>query len=276
MSMVSLAPSMVEIVKVVDEAPGVKTIYVSPPNFAEPAPGQFNMIYIKGFGEVPVSLSDISLRGSKLVLGHTVRTVGSVTRALLNAAKVGAVIGIRGPYGNGWPLKSSAGKDLLIVAGGIGLAPLRPVIKYVESRRNEFGRLILLYGARTPEDMLYKYELEKYRSIPNSVVKYSIDKPYPGWREYVGFVTDLIDHVDIDPRNTVAFVCGPEIMMKVAARKLVAKGLRKEDIYLSLERRMRCGIGICGTCQLGHLFICRDGPVFSYDVVEEYMQVEGL
>jgi len=272
----SLLPIITKILSVVDEAPSVKTIYISIPYSAEPLPGQFNMIYVKGYGEVPVSLSEISRRGGRLVLGHTVRAAGSVTRALINTAKPGVSIGVRGPYGKGWPVKESMGRDVVVVAGGIGLAPLRPVIKHVESRREDYGKLVILYGARTPEDMLFKYELDKYKSMPNTTVKLSIDKPHPEWREYVGFVTDLIDHVELDPKNTVAFVCGPEIMMKVAAKKLLAKGLRKDSIYLSLERRMRCGTGICGTCQLGHFFVCRDGPVFSYEAVEDYLRVEGL
>jgi len=254
----------------------VTTFYFSPHDFADPLPGHIYMIFVYGFAEVPVSFSEISRRDGKLVLGHTVRAVGSVTRALVNTAKPGVSIGVRGPYGNGWPVKESAGRDVLIIAGGIGLAQLRPVIKHVESRREDYGKLVILYGARTPEDMLFKYELSRYESIPNTTVKLSVDKPQPEWRGHVGFVTDLIDHVELDPKNTVAFVCGPEIMMKVAAKKLLAKGLRKDSIYLSLERRMRCGTGICGTCQLGHFFVCKDGPVFSYEAVEDYLRVEGL
>lgn len=271
-----LTPIMTEITKIIDEAPNIKTFYVSLTDFTEPIPGQFNMIYIKGFGEVPISVSEISRKGNKLIIGHTIRAIGSVTQAFFNIAKIGTYIGIRGPYGNGWPLKNSTGRDIMIIAGGIGLAPLRPVIKYVENHRNEYGKLIILYGARTPLDMIFKYELDKYRLIPDTIVKLSIDKPYPGWREYVGFVTDLINMVDIDSKNVDAYVCGPEIMMMVATKKLISKGLRKDSIYLSLERRMRCGVGICGTCQLGHLFVCKDGPVFNYSMIEDYLKVEGL
>jgi len=273
---VSLVPIMTEIVRVIDEAPNVKTFYISLTDYQEPMPGQYNMIYVRGFGEVPISVSGIYRRGGKLILGHTVRAIGSVTQAFFNKAEVGTYVGIRGPYGNGWPLKESVGRDVMIVAGGIGMAPLRPVVEYIREHRNDYGKFILLYGARTPMDLLYKYELNKYRAIPNSIVRYSIDKPYPGWYEYVGFVTDLINMVDVDPKNTIAYVCGPEIMIKVATRILLNKGFKKDDIYVSLERRMRCGVGLCGTCQLGHLFVCKNGPIFNYSVVEDYLKIDGL
>ncbi len=271
-----LTPLPAVVTGVIDEAPLVKTIYVALRDFPEPAPGQFNMVYARGLGEVPISVSDAFRRGDRLVIAHTVRSVGAVTKHLTTFIEVGSQVGIRGPYGRGWPLEGMEGMDVLIVGGGIGLAPLRPIIRYVEARRDSFGRLFILYGARTPHDLIYKHELGKYTEIPNSVVKVSIDKPYEGWTGYVGFVTDLIDRIDLDPSRTTAYVCGPEVMMKVAVRRLASRGLKADKMFLSLERRMRCGMGVCGTCQFGHYFVCKDGPVFSYDELMNYLWVDGI
>jgi NAD(P)H-flavin reductase len=188
----------------------------------------------------------------------------------------GTFIGVRGPYGNGWPLKEAEGKDIVIIGGGIGMAPLRPIIKYIERNREKFGRVNILYGARTPKDLLYKYELDSYNNIPNAKLMLSSDTPAPGWTHHVGFVTDLIDKVDVDTKNSVVYVCGSEVMMRVATRKLLGKGFKKDNVFVSLERRMRCGIGVCGTCQFGHYFVCKDGPVFRYSDIEEYFLVEGI
>ena len=271
-----LVPRVGRVVRVVEEAPLVRTYHIRVGGLAEPEPGQFNVLYVKGFGEVVISVSNYSRVDSDLVVEHTVRAVGAVTSYMHSSIDTGSLVGVRGPYGRGWPLREFEGFDVLIVGGGIGLAPLRPVLKYVARSRDRFGRLVLLYGARRPVDMLYKYEYGEYRAIPNSSVLFSIDMPYVGWDGYVGFVTDLIDRVDLDPRSSVAFVCGPEVMMKVAAAKLVKRGFREDRVFLSLERRCRCGIGICGTCQLGHFFVCRDGPVFSYQEVRDYLAVSGL
>ncbi|MEM4827812.1 MAG: FAD/NAD(P)-binding protein [Desulfurococcaceae archaeon] len=240
-------------------------------------PGQFNMIYYWGVGEVPVSISNLPLhREGYTLVEHTVKSVGTVTKAIVGSTKVGSSLGLRGPYGRGWPLREYEGFNLLLVAGGLGLAPLRPVIKYVSTRRDAYGKFYILYGARTPGDLLYKYELDEYSRIPGSKLLLSSDKWVEEWKHHVGFVTDLIDHVDLNPAETVVFVCGPEIMMKVAVTKLLHRGFRKDRVYVSLERRMRCGVGVCGTCQLGHLFVCKNGPVFSYEEVEDYLAVEGM
>ncbi|MEM4564165.1 MAG: FAD/NAD(P)-binding protein [Desulfurococcaceae archaeon] len=271
-----LTPSLATVTGVIDEAPLVKTMYVALMDFPDPAPGQFNMVYAKGLGEVPISISDAFRRGDKLVIAHTIRSVGAVTKYFITSIEVGSQVGIRGPYGRGWPLEEVKGMDVLIVGGGIGLAPLRPIIRYVEAHRDSFGKILILYGARTPHDLLYKYELGKYADIPNSVVKISIDKPYEGWTGYVGFVTDLINYIDLDPGKTAAYICGPEVMMKVAVRRLIERGLKADKIFLSLERRMRCGMGVCGTCQFGHYFVCKDGPVFSYYELMNYLWVDGI
>lgn len=269
-------PQRALVVKVVEEAPNVKTIYVRIPHFPKPAPGQFCMLCTR-FGEIPISVSKIERRGESLVLGYTVRAVGTVSRYVVDSVAPGMFIGVKGPFGRGWPIDRVKGTNILVVAGGIGLAPLRPLIEYVMERRDEYGELTILYGARSPRDMLYKTELEEYRSIPNTRVLLSIDRPFNGWKGYVGFVTDLIDRVErLAGENTSVFICGPEVMMRVAVKKLIAKGFRKDSIFLSLERRMRCGYGICGSCQFGHFFVCKDGPVFSYHEIEDYLWVEGI
>lgn len=275
MSAGRLLPIRGRVVRIVDEAPLVRTYHIEVGDFPTPMPGQFNVLYVKGMGEVVISVSNYAPTG-RSVVEHTVRAVGAVTNYIYNNVGVGSQVGVRGPYGKGWPVREFGGYDILIVGGGIGLAPLRALIKHVSKNRDEYGRFTLLYGARRPVDMLFKYEYEEYGGIPNSEVLFSIDIPHTGWRGYVGFVTDLIDRVKLDPASTAAFVCGPEVMMKVAADKLVKRGVKEDRVFLSLERRCRCGIGICGTCQLGHYFICKDGPVFSYQDVKQYVTVRGL
>lgn len=261
----------------IHETSDVKTFILRVNREYSALPGQFNMIYYWGIGEVPLSIANMPIvREHYTIVEHTVKAIGTVTRALVKFTKTGSIVGLRGPYGRGWPLREYEDFNVLLVAGGLGLAPIRPVIKYIESRRDSYGLLYILYGARTPSDMLYRYEYEYYSKIPGTKLMLSSDIKTEGWRHHVGLVTDLITLVDIDPSNTVAFICGPEVMMKTTARKLMEKGFRKDRIYLSLERRMRCGIRICGTCQLGPLFVCENGPVFSYEEVEDLLQVKGV
>lgn len=273
----SLVPTWGKVVRVIDEAPLVRTYHVEAEDFEEPLPGQFNVLYVKGVGEVAISVSNHMRtdRGS-IVMEHTIRAVGSVTNYIYANIDVGNYIGIRGPYGKGWPIREFEGFDILVIGGGLGLAPLRPLIKYVLGRRSRFGHFFLLYGARRPVNMLFKYEHKEFSSTPDSTILFSIDAPYTGWGGYVGFITEFVDYVSVDPSNTAAFVCGPEAMMKTAAEKLVNKGLKEDRVFLSLERRCRCGVGICGSCQLGHYFVCKDGPVFSFQDVKQYIMVRGL
>lgn len=259
------------------ETPNVKTLHLKVNGSYSAKPGQFNMIYIYGLGEIPISLANLpAVISGSTVIEHTVRSIGAVTKAVVGGIGIGSMVGLRGPYGNGWPLAEVEGMDVIIIGGGIGIAPLRPIVKYVEKYRDRYGRLNILLGARTPNDMLYKYEVEEYSSIPNTKLLLSSDAEAPGWRYFVGFVTNLIEYVDTDSRNSAVFLCGPETMMKVAVKKLLSHGFKKDNVYLSLERRMRCGVGICGTCQFGHYFVCKDGPVFRYSDVEEYLWVEGV
>ena len=273
-----LKPSPAKVVEAIDEAPRVKTYYVKlrGNGFTKYSPGKYVMVYVWGFGEVPISLSDYEvINSNEVVIGLTIRASGTVTNYIHENISVGDTLGIRGPYGNGWDIESKAGHDILVVAGGIGLAPLRPLIKHVIRKQDMYGVLKILYGARTPADLLYKNELSTWRKHPSVEILLSVDKPDPGWGGHVGFVTDLIDKVEISD-NVIAYICGPEIMMKKAVEKLLARGVRKENIHLSLERRMRCGTGICGSCQLGPYLVCCDGPIFKYSDIEKYLVVEGL
>jgi len=269
-----LAPTPSKIVEVRTETYNVRTYYLEfPKGLTLPKPGQFNLLYVHGVGEVTISVSDIDVE--KRVVAHTVRFVGSVTNTF-KQLKEGDVIGVRGPYGNGWPLDECLGKDILIVAGGIGLPPLRPVVREVARNRSKYGRLTIVYGARTPKDLMYRYEYLDYESIPDTELHLTVDTPDEGWKGNVGVVTKLIPPLKLDIDNTVAFVCGPEVMMRFTVKELLKKGLKTNQIYLSLERRMRCGVGLCGHCQVGPYFVCKHGPVFPFWFIGRYFWVEQI
>ncbi len=226
------------------------------------SPGQFNMLYVFGTGEVPISIS--SDPANPNVLLHTTREVGQVTR-VMRQLSANDMIGIRGPFGKPWPVDEAAGKDLVLVAGGIGLAPLRPVLYHAIANRDQFGKLVLLYGTRTPNDILYRRELQSWRAKFDLEVHVTVDRAMGNWRGHVGVVTTLISRAPFDPAQTVAMICGPEIMMRHTAMELEQRGVSPRSIYISLERNMKCGVGHCGHCQCGPVFVCKDGPVFRYD-----------
>jgi NAD(P)H-flavin reductase len=234
-------------------------------------PGQYTMLYVFGVGEVPISISGDPSRPEVLV--HTIRAVGAVTRAL-TSARQGDPVGVRGPFGTPWPVTGRGQANLLVVAGGIGLAPLRPVMLYALSQRSSFGRVSVVYGARSPSDLLYRDELGEWREGLDLEV--TVDVSEPGWRGDVGMVTGVLRRVPIEPGRTVAMLCGPEVMMKVVARDLMSEGISAEDIYVSIERNMKCAIGLCGHCQFGPDFVCWGGPVFSYDRIAERFLVAEL
>jgi NAD(P)H-flavin reductase len=231
------------------------------------APGQFNMLYAFGVGEVPISVSGDPARPETLI--HTVRDVGKVTHSICRLKK-GQLLGVRGPYGAHWPIAEAAGDDVIIIAGGLGLAPLRPVIYYLLNQRPLFGNVELIYGARTPGDLLYRKELERWRGRFDLRVHVTVDSATKDWRGNVGVVTTIIPRARFDPVNTVALVCGPGIMMRFCVRELLSRGLKPEQIYVSMERNMKCGIGLCGHCQWGPFFICKDGPVFRFDHIQDW------
>lgn len=240
------------------------------------APGQFAMLTAFGIGEVPISVSGLGDNGGGRArrLEHTLRAVGAVTRAL-HAAQPGSLIGVRGPFGTSWDVASAAGRDIVIVAGGIGLAPLRPVLLTALADRSRYGRIVLLAGARTPGDLLYADELERWRR-DGVEVAVTVDRAEVGWSGEVGLVTALIEPARLAPGNSLAFVCGPDIMMRFTADALAARGIPVHRIRVSLERNMRCGVGWCGHCQLGPLLVCRDGPVVGYDRAAALMRVREL
>jgi len=229
--------------------------------------GQFNMVSAFGIGEVPISVS--SSPDYPEVLEHTIRAVGAVTRRLV-ALKPGDWVGIRGPFGQGWPLREAKGRDVVVVAGGLGLAPLRPVILSVLAHRDAYRRFVLLYGTRTPEDLLFKRELERWRDRFGAEVLVTVDRADTEWRGNVGVVPALFGQIEkhFDPANTIAMVCGPDVMMHFTVRELEKRGVADRQIYLSLERNMKCALAFCGHCQYGPYFICKDGPVFPYNRIE--------
>ncbi|WP_306185407.1 MULTISPECIES: FAD/NAD(P)-binding protein [unclassified Streptomyces] len=235
------------------------------------SPGQFAMIYAFGVGEVPVSVS--ALCGPNGGLVHTVRAVGATSAALYRLRK-GETVGLRGPYGTGWDLAAAAGHDVLVIAGGIGLAPLRPVVHAVLDRPTAYGRLVVLVGARTPDDLVYREEIESWQGRATAEV--TVDRPGPGWHGGVGVVTGLLNRIDLRPDRTCALVCGPEVMIRHTARALTGRGLPAHRVQVSLERNMRCATGHCGHCQLGPLLLCRDGPVIAYERAEPLLVVREL
>ena len=235
------------------------------PEFAFAA-GQFNMLYVFGVGEAPISISGDPSKPKALV--HTTRAVGTVTKAM-SLLKRGDVLGVRGPFGSPWPIEESSGKDVVIVAGGIGLAPLRPAVYQLLSQREKYGKVVLLYGTRSPNDILFKRELEQWRARFDFDVFVTVDRGIGGWRGRVGVVTTLIPRAPFDPLNSVALLCGPEVMMRFTVMELQKRGIPTDRTYLSLERNMKCAIGFCGHCQFGPAFVCKDGPVFRYDAIKE-------
>lgn len=228
------------------------------------APGQFNMLYVFGIGEIPISVSGDPANPYRLI--HTTRAVGTVTQAM-DTLREGDALGVRGPFGSQWPLKEAEGADIVVVAGGIGLAPLRPAIYQLLAHRAKYGKIVLLYGARTQEDMLYRRELEQWRARFDMNVFVTVDRATSGWHGNVGVVTTLVSHAPFDPHDAVAMVCGPEVMMRFTMQALQKRGVDPQRIYLSMERNMKCATGFCGHCQYGSHFICRDGPVFRFDQI---------
>ena len=275
-----MAPAPFRVRRVSRDTHDTVTIELEPPHDRVPsgsaagprfAPGQFNMLYVFGLGEVPISISGDPAEPDALV--HTVRAVGAVTRALRGLRR-GAVVGVRGPYGSAWPVDEAAGHDVVIMAGGIGLAPLRPAIYHLLARRDRYGKVVLLYGARTPADLLYTRQLERWRGRFDAQIEVTVDAAPPGtWLGHVGVAGTLLPRAEFDASRAVALVCGPEVMMRFAIADLRHRGLAPEQIYLSMERNMRCAIGLCGHCQFGPTFVCKDGPVFRYDRLAPFLGV---
>jgi len=267
-----LAPEFLRVTGRRKELADTWTLELEPRGAFPFRPGQFNMVYVFGFGEVAISISGDPAAPGKLV--HTVRAVGKLTTALC-ASKAGARLGIRGPFGTSWPVDEAAGGDVVLVAGGLGLAPLRPAVYRILAEREKFGRVTLLYGARSPETVLYRAELRRWARAGIDV-RVTVDAADSRWRGEVGVVTRLIDQAAVTAGATAAFVCGPEIMMRFAVSSLTQRGIPTDRISVSMERNMKCAVGFCGHCQYGPEFICRDGPVFPFRRIEHLFRIREL
>jgi NAD(P)H-flavin reductase len=232
-------------------------------------PGQFTMLYAFGVGEVPISVSGDPARPQRLV--HTVRAVGAVSRAVCSTA-AGERLGVRGPFGRSWP-SPPAGADVVFVAGGLGLAPLRPAVYAALGNRQRHGRVIVLYGGRAPQQLLYRAELDRWRERDDLELAVTVDAAEAGWRGRVGVVPALLERAQLDPERSFVLVCGPEVMMRFSVDAAVALGIDAGRVFVSLERNMRCAVGHCGHCQLGGSFVCRDGPVFAWPEIAPQLRV---
>ena len=269
-----LAPVPCRVLGQWEETHDTVTLALDPPaGWRGFRPGQFNMLYAFGVGESAISISGDPADLGRLL--HTVRRVGKVTQALAGLQR-GDVVGVRGPYGTPWPLGYAAGRDVVVVAGGIGLAPLRPAIHELLDNRERYGRVLILLGARTAADLLYPDQVQEWRGRFDVDCEVTLDSAAGGWRGRVGVVTTLIPRVEFDAERGVAMVVGPEIMMRFAAAELVNRGMATSRVFVSLERNMKCGIGACGHCQVGAKFVCRDGAVFGYDEAEALFQVREV
>ena len=236
-------------------------------------PGQFNMLSLFGGGEVPISIS--SDPSEKNHLSHTIRAVGRVTQAMQHLKK-GDSLGLRGPYGQGWPVQKARSKDVLVLTGGLGCAPSLSVINYMLARRQDYGRLFILQGVKHSDDFIFRKHYQRWAQQPDVEIHIAADVAGPQWPFDSGFITNQIQHLPLNPANTIVMICGPEGMMHIAIKTLKSMGIAENDIYLSMERNMACGIGLCGHCQYGELFICKDGPVLSYDRIKPLFDKEGF
>lgn len=258
-----------------DETPGVATYSLE---FENPEvqdtyrflPGQFNMLSLPGIGEVAISLSSDAETPAELL--HTIRVAGNVTTAI-DALDVGDQLGVRGPYGSAWPVDAARGNDVIFVAGGIGLAPLRPAIYRIIRHRSEYGDVAILSGARTPADLLFHDEFDEWRQHDIEVIA-TVDRADEKWQGRVGVVPMLFYSLRPDPANTIVFTCGPEIMIRFVAYEAMARRIPTEKLYVSLERNMKCALGFCGHCQYGPFFLCKEGPVLSFAQIEPFYNVE--
>ncbi len=279
----SLDPYLPAAVEVVGCSRNAKTIFTLHLRFLDTElqkkyhfhPGQFNMLYLHGVGEVAISI--VSDPDEKDVISHTIRAIGRVTRAL-EKLKPGDCIGLRGPFGRGWPLhkKSKQQKDVIVITGGLGCAPSVSIINYILARRKHYGDLKILQGVKHSEDFIFQKQYKQWEQSPNTKVYVSADSAGIDWKLRVGHVTDMLETIELNPDNTIAMMCGPEMMMHAAINALCKRGVAEDNMYLSMERNMKCGVGHCGHCQYGGLFICKDGPVFSYPEVKALFDEPGF
>lgn len=271
-----MLPHWAEIVRVTPEAEGIATYWL---RFEDPAvqaayrfqPGQFNMVYLPGYGEAAISMSSDPLADDRLV-GHTIRFMGNVTQNI-RRLKTGDILGLRGPFGTAWPLEQAEGQDIVIACGGIGLPPLRPAIYHIIRNRQKYGKVILLYGARTPKDLMYPAEYDSWQKAGIDL-HVTVDRGDENWQGQVGVVPMLFYRFRLEAQKSAVLTCGPEIMIRFVIFEALARRIPSERIYVSLERNMKCGQASCGHCQVGPYFVCKDGPVFRFDALEKYINVE--
>ncbi len=271
-------PYEAEIVERIEETPTIFTLRL---RFTDPAvhadfsftPGQFNMLYLYGVGEVPISI--VSDPENEHMYDHTIRAVGRVTNALAKL-KIGDRIGVRGPFGRGWPLAEAEGKDVLIATGGLGCAPVVSVINYVLRRRESYGKLTIMQGVKHADDLIWRSKYEEWSKLPNTQVLLAASQGGPSWPWHVGHLPALFDKAEINNHNSTAMMCGPEGMMIAVIEALKERTFSEENIWLSMERNMQCGDGKCGHCQHGGKFVCKDGPVFCYPEVKSLLGVKGF
>ena len=271
-------PLQAEIVERIQESPSLFTLRL---RFTDPdvhsafsfEPGQFNMLYLHGVGEVPISI--VSDPQDEHMLDHTIRTVGRVTKGIAKLNE-GQTVGVRGPFGRGWPLIEAEQKDVVVVTGGLGCAPVVSVIQYMIRRRERFGMMNIVQGVKHSSDLIWKQRYDQWRQVPDTKVLIAADAGEPLWPWHIGPVTGLFDELEFEKDRVIVMMCGPEGMMRVVISHMLQQGVDESDIWLSMERDMHCGIGHCGHCQYGDKFICRDGPVFRYSEIKELFGVRGF
>ncbi|HUK34862.1 MAG TPA: FAD/NAD(P)-binding protein [Vicinamibacterales bacterium] len=274
------SPYLTHPARIVARRTETEGIYTYTTRFVDPAvrrefrfkSGQFNMLYAFGLGEVAISI--VSDPAEPETIEHTIRIAGRVTGVIADW-KVGDVVGIRGPYGNGWPVDEARRRDIVVITGGLGCAPVVGLINYIFRRREEYGELHILHGVKTPNDLLYRERFDEWRRAPRTRVYLTTDRPDKSWHYKIGVVTELFDELKVPP-TSIVMLCGPEVMMRMAAHSLQGKGIADDAIFLSMERRMECAVGLCGHCQYREHFVCKNGPIFSYRTVKELFRVPNL
>ena len=271
-------PHEAEILERIQESPGLFTLRLK---FTDPKiqdqfqfePGQFNMLYLYGVGEVAISI--VSDPKDPCILDHTIRSIGRVTQGIANL-KAGDRIGVRGPYGRGWPMQQAEQRDVVVVTGGLGCAPVVSVINYIAHRRERFGHLNIVQGVKHSDDFIWRERFDEWRELPDSTVLLAADQGSALWPWHIGRVTDLFDNLNFDPERVSVMMCGPEGMMHVVIKHMLGAGVGPRQLWLSMERNMQCAVGHCGHCQYGSQFICKDGPVFCYEQIAELFDVKGF
>jgi len=263
-------PIRAEITGVISETPTIKTIRIVPEEPIIFETGQFIELTIPGIGEAPFTPS--SRPTMKDIMEITIMNVGKVTEKV-HELKKGDIVGVRGPFGKGYPMDKFKGKEILVVGGGCGFAPLRSLMYELFNRSGEFKKIFFRGGCKTPQELLYRSELGDWAKRKDLDIKLTVDKGDSEWKENVGVVTTILDGVEMDYENGIAIVCGPPVMMKFSSKKLLDMGFKEENVYLSMEKNMSCGIGKCGHCRIGTYYVCKDGPVFTYDKIKNFSNI---